>query len=273
MKKTNPVVTLPVPSSIERLNESNITQEILNTTVTGQTGFEETLTVQDQVIIGALATVATLSILAVALRICMPMIRKNRNTVIHTECKYTEQIVCKEKKYGQLPYNASSSSSSSSWSSNSQLDLSDTGSLNTKSTYYTSGSKNTSLPSLYSNFRGSTTSLPLTTNSDERANRSRASSYLKYITDDPVYILSRKNCSMEPLSLDNTYRSRWDEEFDPHHLTPPGSLSSFSHPSEDRSIKDKPILNQVQRNLQTGHQDHQQCFLKGSDRTSNYIEQ
>lgn len=73
--------------------------------------------------------------------------------------------------FRQLPYKVSSSSNSSSqsssWSSNSQLDWSDSSSNKTRSTYYTSESKNmSSLPSSYSNFRGSTSSLPLSFTDD-----------------------------------------------------------------------------------------------------------
>ena len=100
METDNLVITLPDPSPILRLNESNKEIGILNATVTGQDEISDGLTVQDQVIIGALATVATLSVLAVVLRICMPMIRKPHNKVVHTECKYTEHVISREKKYG-----------------------------------------------------------------------------------------------------------------------------------------------------------------------------
>ncbi|XP_071140652.1 uncharacterized protein [Mytilus edulis] len=234
---TNNIVLLTESPSETRLNESNIHNGILNGTVTGQDDFmtKTELSIQELVIIGACATVAFLSIIAVILRICMPMIRK-QNKVIQTECKYTEQVVSKEKRYGQLPYkglSSSSSSQSSSWSSNSQLDWSDSSSNNTRSTYYTSESKNMSRPLSNYNFRGSTSSLPLYI-ADNRSLQSNASSYLKYINEDPTYILNNK--SLEPLKLDDAYRGRWDEEFDPLQVTPSGSLASLSHPSEDRNV-------------------------------------
>ncbi|XP_052085071.1 uncharacterized protein LOC127722206 [Mytilus californianus] len=234
---TNNIVSLTESPSVTRLNESNIHNGILNGTVTGQDDLmlKTELSIQDQVIIGACVTVAFLSIIAIILRLCMPMIRK-QHKVIQTECKYTEQVVSKEKRYGQLPYkglSSSSSSQSSSWSSNSQLDWSDSSSNNTRSTYYTSESKNMSRPLSNYNFRGSTSSLPLYI-SDNRSMKSNASSYLKYINEDPTYILNNK--SLEPLKLDDVYRGRWDEEFDPLQVTPSGSLASLSHPSEDRNV-------------------------------------
>lgn len=98
---TNNIVLLTESPSETRLNDSNIHNGILNGTVTGQDDLmiKTELSIQELVIIGACATVAFLSIIAVILRICMPMIRK-QNKVLQTECKYTEQIASKEKRYG-----------------------------------------------------------------------------------------------------------------------------------------------------------------------------
>ena len=100
MKRNNIVISLT--ESPLRLNESDISRRIINETVTGQNDsfIDSELSIQEQVVIGALGTVAFLSIVAILLRLLMPMFRKTKHKVIHTECKYEEQIIGKEKRYG-----------------------------------------------------------------------------------------------------------------------------------------------------------------------------
>lgn len=95
-------ISLKESPSFQRLNASSFNTGNENTTLTNQDDLllNSELTIQEQVVIGALATVAFLSLLAIVLRLFMPMFRRTKHNVIQTECKYTEQVICKEKRYG-----------------------------------------------------------------------------------------------------------------------------------------------------------------------------
>ena len=99
-------ISLKDSPSFQRLNESSFNTGNVNTTLTSQDDLllNSELTIQEQVVIGALATVAFLSLLAIVLRVFMPMFRRTKHNVIQTECKYTEQVICKEKRYGWVEY-------------------------------------------------------------------------------------------------------------------------------------------------------------------------
>ncbi|XP_033726282.1 uncharacterized protein LOC117315950 [Pecten maximus] len=133
---------------------------------------DDSLSIQDQVIMGAAITVGFLAILAIVLRFAMPIFRirrraKKQNTEIQTEDLYDEK-----KTDGSLyaPYTlamdsdqSQSSSQSDQSQSSTQSDWSETSSNHTKSTYYSSDSHQMALwkEASFGNLMGSTLSLPV----------------------------------------------------------------------------------------------------------------
>ncbi|XP_060075127.1 uncharacterized protein LOC132554824 [Ylistrum balloti] len=130
------------------------------------------LSIQDQVIMGAAITVGFLAVLAIVLRFTMPIFRvrlkaKKQNTEIQTQDLYDEKPM---DGSAYVPYTLSmdsdqsqSSSQSDQSQSSTQSDWSETSSNHTKSTYYSSDSNQVALwkEASFGNLMGSTLSLPV----------------------------------------------------------------------------------------------------------------
>lgn len=209
------------------------------------TSESESFGTAEKVVVGAAIVVALLAIIALLLRILGPLFRsQNKNTEV--DKVFSPEVFISKLSYTNIGADITSQSSGTGNTSSQDCsqstgsspvtdwsDLSVSRSSCEESEDNMSGKhhvKEKKLDKLHGRY--SSASLPSKFSSEDRFSAKNSPSSRKKLTDEQMSVVSTQ--SLEPLRLEQQYRDRWDDQFDPCGSLPRGNLSYTSHPSESR---------------------------------------
>ncbi|XP_045184465.2 uncharacterized protein LOC123542607 [Mercenaria mercenaria] len=205
----------------------------------------------EKVVVGAAVIVACLALTGILLRLLGPYFRSKSASKDNEEEKINPpDLFISKLSYTNLGADIESQSSGTGNSSSqdcsqstgsspvtdwSELSKSSTGSRSSSedSEENMSGKHKTNVKKS-GKMRGghSSTSLSTTCSIEDRNSAKGSPALRKKLTDEQMSIISTQ--SLEPLRMEQQYRDRWDDQFDPCGSLPRGNLSYHSHPSESR---------------------------------------
>lgn len=231
----------------------------------------------EHVVIGACILVVFLACVAIILRIVMPYIRP--------KLKQKKDLLDKldEKSSGSsggfTNFGTETDSHSSGSESNPSQDWSEVSSDQTRSTDADEKPEDMARhygqlrrhPNLDEDFRGSSSSLPTYLPAKkEIVSKSNKSSPMpaRRLNDDLVSVISTH--SLEPLHMEDSYRNRWDDQWDPYCSLPRGNLSHHSHPSESRLSLSSKSTTSVQSNARFPTPSREQVHKIQLDKERRY---
>lgn len=218
---------------------------------------QETFGTAEKVVVGAAVIVVCLAIIAILLRLLAPYFRNKKEERENEKDKFfksTSDLASSKLSFTNLGCESVSQSTESGnccsqdcsqssgstpatdWSELSKVSSETQSSASTNSDenmFGKNSSKGFKIKELHE--KNSTTSLPAYINDDRFSSKgsSKGSPSLhRRQGDEQVSVISTQ--SLEPLRLEQNYRNRWDDQFDPCGSLPRGNLSHLSHPSESR---------------------------------------
>ncbi|XP_060583615.1 uncharacterized protein LOC132739824 [Ruditapes philippinarum] len=207
----------------------------------------------EKVVVGAAVIVAILAITAILLRILGPYFRsKKTEKENETEKINNPDLFIPKLSYTNLGADIESQSSgtgntssqdcsqstgstpATDWSDLSKSSTSSRSSSEESEENMSSGKHYMKAKKTDDKLRGRHSSASLSTaySNEDRHSASASPASRKKLTNEQMSIISTQ--SLEPLRMEQQYRDRWDDQFDPCGSLPRRNLSHHSHPSESR---------------------------------------